>query len=244
MRHDGRLDNEMRKVTMQPGFMPNAHGSVLIACGNTRVLCTAMLTDSVPGFLKGSGRGWLTAEYAMLPGSTPTRKSRDTGKGGPDGRSVEIQRLIGRSLRTIVDFSLLGERTFHIDCDVIQADGGTRAASITGAYVALALAARAKMAVGELEAYPLTGQVAAISVGLMGESALLDLDYEEDHQIDVDLNLVMSNAGLIEVQGTGEQRIFSRKELDNLLDLGELGIRQLQEKQREILEGSAEASQD
>lgn len=237
MRHDGRQPNDLRPVHMQAGFMPNAHGSVLIACGDTRLLCTAMLSDNVPGFIKGSGRGWLTAEYAMLPGSTPTRKSRDISHGRQDGRAVEIQRLIGRSLRTALDFTLLGERTIHIDCDVIQADGGTRCAAITGGYVALALAIQQKMQEGVLEHSPLIAQVAAVSAGLDGGIALLDLDYIEDSNIDTDLNLVMGTHGLIEVQGTGEKDVYTREQLNQMLDLGEAGIARLFAHQRDALGG-------
>lgn len=237
MRHDTRENNQLRPVSLQPGFMPNAHGSVLIACGNTRVLCTAMLNEGVPGFLKGSGRGWLTAEYAMLPASTPTRKNRDTKQGRQDGRAVEIQRLIGRSLRTALNFEALGEHTIHIDCDVIQADGGTRCASITGGYVALALAIRTQMQQGVLQSNPLCAQVAAVSAGLMGDQALLDLDYIEDSSIDTDLNLVLSTQGLIEVQGTGEKHTYTRAQLNELLDLGEAGIAQLFALQSQALDG-------
>lgn len=244
MRHDGRNPSDMRPVSIQTGFMPNAHGSVLIACGNTRLLCTAMMAEGVPGFLKGSGRGWLTAEYAMLPGSTPTRKARDIAHGKQDGRGVEIQRLIGRSLRTALDFSALGERTLHIDCDVIQADGGTRCAAITGGYVALALAVRAKLEEGILQQNPLIAQVAAISAGLSGTEALVDLDYSEDSTIDTDLNLVLGTGGIVEIQGTAEKQPFPRRQLNQLLDLGEAAITRLFDCQRKALDGFGPQKED
>jgi ribonuclease PH len=210
-------------------------GSVEIAMGDTRVICTAFVEEGVPSFKKDSGEGWVTAEYNMLPGSTLTRKRRNIGK--VDGRSSEIQRLIGRSLRSIVDFKALGERTVTIDCDVIQADGGTRTASITGGYVALALAMKKLQKEGRLTAWPLRDQVVAISVGIVAGQACLDLCYREDSRAQVDMNVVMAGDGsIIEVQGTGEEAPFTRKELNDLLDLAEKGSCELAKLQREVLE--------
>ena len=214
-----------------------AAGSVLVSCGRTRVICTASVQEGVPGFPKGKGKGWLTAEYAMLPGSTPQRKARDGVK--KDGRGVEIQRLIGRSLRAACDLTRLGERTVYIDCDVIQADGGTRTASITGAYAAVALGVAKWLREGRLEENPLIQRIAAVSVGIVNDKPLLDLCYYEDSAAQVDMNLVMNEAGeFIEIQGTGEGRSFSRAELDELLSLGESGVRTLMEKQK-AAEGAA-----
>nr|MDD6335010.1 ribonuclease PH [bacterium] len=235
MRKDGRAFDDMRPVTLLPGFLASAHGSALITCGNTRVLCTAMLEEKVPPFKAGSGQGWLTAEYAMLPASTPQRKPRE--RSHQDGRSVEIQRLIGRSLRACLDFTLLGERTITIDCDVLQADGGTRTASITGGFVALAQCIHHHMQTGLLERSPLIEQAGAISCGVVDGQCCLDLPYEEDSRADVDLNLVMlSGGGYVEVQGTGEHASYSRAQLGNLLDLAEGGIRRLFALQRAALE--------
>jgi ribonuclease PH len=196
----GRAAGQMRPVTIEPGFMRTATGSALISMGETRVICTASVQESVPRWLLGSGRGWVTAEYGMLPASTGERKQRDVAKGRPDGRTVEIQRLIGRSLRAIIDFNALGERTIYIDCDVLQADGGTRCASITGGMVALRLACEAVVGAGLLERVPLTGSVAAVSCGIVGGEALLDLDYSEDSTAEVDANVVMTgDGGLVEV---------------------------------------------
>lgn len=217
--------------------MPYAEGSALIEVGLTRVICTATLDDRVPPFRRNTGRGWLTAEYAMLPRATQQRTSRETGRGGPSGRTHEIQRLIGRSLRSIIDLSLTGERTITLDCDVIQADGGTRTASITGAYVALALACRRLVHEKRFARSPLTGEVAAVSVGLVDGHALLDLKYDEDSRAEVDMNVVCTGDGrFIEVQGTAEGRPFSREEMDALLVLAGRGLDSLFAAQREAVE--------
>ncbi len=234
MRHDGRESDALRELSIQPGFTQMATGSALISCGRTRVLCTASVQEGVPPFLKGTGRGWVTAEYAMLPGATPQRKSREFLK--RDGRSVEIQRLIGRALRSVCRLEALGERTVYIDCDVLQADGGTRTASITGAFVALCLACDRLLREGSIVDSPIRTQVAAVSVGISGGEPVLDLDYPEDSHAAVDMNIVMSGDGnIVELQGTGEQRPFSRVELDRLLALGEEGVRRLMQAQREAL---------
>lgn len=236
MRKDGREDNELRPITLIRDFTDTKGGSVLIRWGNTRVLCTALLEEGTMPFLKGTGKGWLTAEYAMLPSSTGNRKKRDYLK--QDGRSTEIQRLIGRSLRAGVDLNKLGERVIYVDCDVLQADGGTRTASITGAYVAVALGVQKWLREGRLEEDPMIHRIAAVSVGIVNDRPMLDLCYGEDSAAQVDMNLVMDETGaFIEVQGTGEGRAFSRTELDALLSLGESGIRALMEKQR-AAEGS------
>ena len=238
MRHDGRNCDELREIRIEPGFTEMAAGSALICCGRTRVLCTASVQNDVPPFLRGKGRGWVTAEYAMLPGSTPQRKARELLK--RDGRSVEIQRLIGRALRSVCDLTALGERTIYIDCDVLQADGGTRTASITGAFVALCLACDRLMQAGEIVDSPVRAQVAAVSVGISGGEPVLDLDYPEDSHAAVDMNMVMSGDGrIVELQGTGEERPFSREELDRLMALGETGIRRLMEAQRAAMGASA-----
>jgi ribonuclease PH len=222
----------MRPVAIEPGFVRTATGSALISVGETRVICTASVQESVPGWMKGRGSGWVTAEYGMLPASTGDRKQRDASKGRLDGRSVEIQRLIGRSLRGVIDFAALGERTIYIDCDVLQADGGTRCASITGGMVALRLATDKLVADGRLERSPLTGSVAAISAGIVNGTALLDLDYPEDSTAEVDANVVMTgDGGLVEVQATAERTPLSRAHLDDLLVLAEAGITQLRESQ-------------
>ena len=224
----GRGPDELRPVTIEPGFVATATGSVLMSAGETRVICTASHTDGVPKWLAGSGRGWVTAEYGMLPASTGERKRRDVSKGRPDGRTVEIQRLIGRSLRGVIDFIALGERTIYVDCDVLQADGGTRCASITGGYVALALAAQRLIADGKLDRTPLSGSVAAVSAGVVGGVPLLDLDYSEDSTAEVDANVVMTgDGGLIEVQATAEKTPLSRAHLDDLLALAQGGIESL-----------------
>ncbi len=224
-RTNDRAPDELRPTTIEPGFVRTATGSALISCGETRVICTASVQESVPRWMAGKGRGWLTAEYGMLPASTGDRKQRDVSKGRPDGRTVEIQRLIGRSLRGVVDFAALGERTIYIDCDVLQADGGTRCASITGGYVALELAARTLVAEGRLTKLPLTGTVAAVSCGIVDGAALLDLDYPEDSSAEVDANVVMTGeGGLIEVQATAEGTPLSRAHLDDLLALAQTGI--------------------
>jgi ribonuclease PH len=223
-----RAAGELRPVSIDPGFVRTATGSALISAGETRVICTASVQESVPRWLAKSGRGWLTAEYGMLPASTGERKQRDVSKGRLDGRSVEIQRLIGRSLRGVVDFEALGERTVYIDCDVLQADGGTRCASITGGLVALRLACERLIAEGALEASPLTGTVAAVSCGMVAGVPLLDLDYREDSSAEVDANVVMTgDGGLVEVQATAERTPLSRAHLDDLLALAAVGIVEL-----------------
>ena len=224
-RSGDRSPADLRPTTIEPGFVPTATGSALIACGGTRVICTASVQESVPRWLANQGRGWLTSEYGMLPASTGERKARDVSKGRPDGRTVEIQRLIGRSLRGVVDFKALGERTIYIDCDVLTADGGTRCASITGGFVALALAVARLQEEGKLAGSPLTGTVAAVSCGVVDGTALLDLDYAEDSSAEVDANVVMTgDGGLIEVQATAERTPLSRAHLDELLALAQTGI--------------------
>ena len=216
----GRPADGPRPATIEPGFVRTATGSALISMGETRVICTASVQDGVPRWLARSGRGWATAEYGMLPASTGERKARDVTRGRADGRTVEIQRLIGRSLRGVIDFEALGERTIYIDCDVLQADGGTRCAAITGGMVALALACERLVADGALERPPLTGTVAAISAGIVDGAALLDLDYAEDSTAEVDANVVMTgDGGLVEVQATAERTPLSRAHLDDLLAL-------------------------
>ena len=233
-----RAAADLRPVWIEPGFVRTATGSALISVGETRVICTASADEGVPRWLAGKGRGWVTAEYGMLPASTGERKQRDVTRGKADGRTVEIQRLIGRSLRTIVDFEALGENTIWLDCDVLQADGGTRTASITGAYVALALACRRLQERGRVGAWPLSGTVAAVSAGMVDGVALLDLDYAEDSTAEVDANVVMTgDGGLVEVQATAERTPLSRASLDDLLALGEAGIRQLREAQAEAVVG-------
>jgi ribonuclease PH len=231
----GRSPAELRPTTIEPDFVRTATGSALISMGETRVICTASVQDGVPRWMAGRGRGWTTAEYGMLPASTGERKQRDVTRGRPDGRTVEIQRLIGRSLRGVVDFDALGERTIYIDCDVLQADGGTRCASITGGMAALLLACDALVADGILPAPPLTGTVAAISCGIVDGVAMLDLDYSEDSTAEVDANVVMTGAGdLIEVQATAERTPLSRASLDELLALAAAGIEQL----RAVIDGA------
>src|SRR6201982_2231386 len=231
-----RAAAQLRPATIEPGFVRTATGSALISMGETRVICTASAQESVPRWLMGSGRGWLTAEYGMLPASTGERKQRDVTKGRLDGRSVEIQRLIGRSLRGVVDFSALGERTIYIDCDVLQADGGTRCASITGGMVALGLACERLIADGLLERTPLTGTVAAVSCGIVDGTPLLDLDYSEDSTAEVDANVVMTgDGGLVEVQATAERTPLSRAHLDDLLVLAAHGIEGLRALQDEAV---------
>ncbi|HEX5146023.1 MAG TPA: ribonuclease PH [Conexibacter sp.] len=224
----GRAPDGMRPVEIEPGFVRSATGSALISVGETRVICTASVEESVPRWMVGSGRGWVTAEYGMLPASTGQRKARDVSKGRADGRTVEIQRLIGRSLRGVVDFAALGERTIYVDCDVLQADGGTRCASITGGMVALRCACARLVLDGKLERVPLTGSVAAVSAGIVGGVPLLDLDYPEDSSAEVDANVVMTDDdGLVEVQATAERTPLSRANLDDLLALAADGIAQL-----------------
>jgi ribonuclease PH len=236
----GRGPSELRPTTIEAGFVRTATGSALISVGETRVICTASAQESVPRWMTGKGRGWVTAEYAMLPASTGDRKQRDISKGRLDGRSVEIQRLIGRALRGIVDFKALGERTIYLDCDVLQADGGTRCASITGAYVALVIACARLQGKGKLEASPLTGSVAAVSCGILGGSPLLDLDYSEDSNAEVDANVVMTGeGGLVEVQATAERTPLSRAHLDELLALAAAGIAELRALQDAAVAGAA-----
>jgi ribonuclease PH len=226
----------MRALRITQGYTKHAEGSVLIECGDTKVICTASVLEKVPPHKKNSGEGWVTAEYGMLPRSTGTRTDREAARGKQSGRTQEIQRLIGRSLRAVVDLAKLGERTIHIDCDVIQADGGTRTASITGAYVALADAVNWLTKQGKLTDSPLRDHVAAISVGIYQGVPVLDLDYAEDSACDTDMNVVMTGkGGMIEVQGTAEGETFSRKELNELLDLAADGIRQLIEAQKAVL---------
>lgn len=235
-RPSGRSADALREVSFQRGFTRHAEGSVLVAFGGTRVLCTASIEDGVPGFLRGRGQGWLTAEYGMLPRSTHTRAPREAAKGKQSGRTQEIQRLIGRSLRAVLDLGALGERTVTIDCDVLQADGGTRTAAITGGYVALVDACQSLLARGSLSASPIHGQVAAVSVGICGGTPLLDLDYDEDSQAETDMNVVMKEGGtFVEVQGTAEGHAFRRDELDRLLDLAAAGIARLHALQTEAL---------
>jgi ribonuclease PH len=220
-----RTPDQLRPVTIEPGFVRTATGSALISCGETRVICTASVQESVPKWMSGRGTGWVTAEYGMLPASTGDRKQRDVTKGRPDGRTVEIQRLIGRSLRGVIDFARLGERTVYVDCDVLQADGGTRCASITGGFVALDLALRRLVADGRLPEVPLNGTVAAVSCGIVDGVPLLDLDYPEDSRAEVDANVVMTgDGGLVEVQATAERTPLSRAHLDELLALAQHGI--------------------
>jgi ribonuclease PH len=227
-RGDGRAPDELREVAFQPGFVRTATGSALIAVGGTRVICTASVEDEVPRWMAGQGRGWVTAEYGMLPASTTERKKRDVARGRPDGRTVEIQRLIGRSLRGVIDFKALGERTAWIDCDVLEADGGTRCAAITGGYVALELALRRLVVEGRLDAVPLTQSVAAVSCGMVDGASLLDLDYSEDIRAEVDMNVVMTgDGGLVEVQATAERTPLSRASLDELLALAASGVERL-----------------
>jgi ribonuclease PH len=239
-RSQGRAADELRPIAVEPGFVRSATGSALFSAGETRVICTASIVDSVPKWLAGKGRGWLTAEYGMLPASTGERKQRDVSRGRADGRTVEIQRLIGRSLRGIIDFSALGERTVYVDCDVLQADGGTRCASITGGQIALELACARLIAEGALERTPLTGSVAAVSCGIVDGEPLLDLDYPEDSAAEVDANVVMTgDGGLVEVQATAERTPLSRAHLDDLLALAAGGIATLREAQAETLRAAA-----
>lgn len=235
-RTDGRAPDELRPARITPGYLPYAEGSVLIEMGNTRVVCAASLEDRVPPFLRNAGQGWLTAEYAMLPRATQTRTGRETGRGGPSGRTHEIQRLIGRSLRAIADMKALGERTITIDCDVLQADGGTRTAAITGAYVAFALASQHLLKSGKISRPLTTNQVAAISVGIVDNVPLLDLKYDEDSRAEVDMNVVCTGDGrFIELQGTAEREPFSRAQMDELVALGTRGIETLIDLQKQVI---------
>ncbi|MGB2694439.1 MAG: ribonuclease PH [Dehalococcoidia bacterium] len=237
-RIDGRKPDELRPVRIETGYLPWAEGSALINLGGTQVLCAATVEDRQPQFLRGTGSGWVTAEYGMLPRSTMQRTGREAATGRPSGRSQEIQRLIGRALRAVTNLDILGERTITLDCDVLKADGGTRTASITGAYVALHQAFEKLVANGKLSAVPMSTAVAATSVGIVEGVALLDLCYEEDARAQVDFNVVMTGDGrIVEVQGTAEDEPFTRREMDDLLSLGEAGIRQLLEAQQAVLAG-------
>jgi ribonuclease PH len=238
MRGDGRSTDQMRELKITPDFISQAEGSVLIELGKTRVICTATVDDGVPSFLKGAGKGWVTSEYGMLPRATEERTAREATRGKQTGRTLEIQRLIGRSLRAVTDQEGLGERTVWIDCDVIEADGGTRTASITGAFVALAMAMERLVMAGILKRSPLTDSVAATSVGIVDDVALLDLCYEEDSRAEVDMNVVMTGSGeFVEIQATAEGRAFSGSEMQDLLALAAAGIRRLAEEQRALLPG-------
>jgi len=238
MRPSGRATNELRQIKITRNYTKHAEGSVLIECGDTKVLCSASVSERVPGFLRGKGQGWVTAEYGMLPRSTTDRMGREAARGKQGGRTMEIQRLIGRSLRAAVDMKALGENSINLDCDVIQADGGTRTASITGAYVALADAINHMLEKDMIKKNPLQCMMAAISVGVYKGEAVLDLDYPEDCDAETDMNVVMNDAGdFIEIQGTAEGVAFNRKELDSMLSLAESGISDLIKCQREALEG-------
>jgi len=236
LRNDGRTEDALRPIKMTCGYLLTAEGSVLIEVGNTRVLCAASVEDMVPSFLRNSGRGWVTAEYSMLPRATVERSPREVTKGRPSGRTMEIQRLIGRSLRAVADMEALGERTLIVDCDVLQADGGTRTASITGGYVALALAVKKLLEFGRLKRNPLRDQVAATSVGIVEGSALLDLCYEEDSQAQVDVNVVLTGAGeFVELQATGEKATFDDERLAAMIGLARRGLAELFAAQRAAL---------
>jgi ribonuclease PH len=236
MRQDQRKPDTMRPVRMQPGYLLTAEGSVLIEVGNTRVLCAASVEESVPPFLRNSGKGWVTAEYSMLPRSTITRTPREVNKGKPSGRTMEIQRLIGRSLRAVVDLEALGERSVIVDCDVLQADGGTRTASITGAYVAMSLAIRQLLDFKTLSRSPIRDHVAATSVGIVNGTTMLDLCYEEDSSASVDMNVVMTGAGqFIELQATGEKTSFTDTQLAEMITLARAGIVELIGLQNQVL---------
>jgi len=244
IRFDGRKFDEIRPVKITRGYTEIPEGSVLVEIGKTKVLCTASVEEKVPPFQKGTGNGWVTAEYSMLPRATGVRNPREATKGKIGGRTMEIQRLIGRALRSVVDFSKLGERTIWLDCDVLQADGGTRTASITGAYVALVDAINYLLANNIIAENPLIDQIAAVSVGKIDGVAVLDLAYEEDSKAEVDMNIVMTGSGkFVEIQGTAEGQPFSKEDLDQFLALGEIGIRQLMEKQKAALKEAVIASQ-
>lgn len=234
-----RAHDQLRPISIQTHFLPHADGSVLISCGNTKIICTATIDENVPPFLRGQGKGWVTAEYGMLPASTQSRMKREASSGKQSGRTQEIQRLIGRSLRACVNMEKLGERQILMDCDVIQADGGTRTASITGAFVALQIAIQKLLNNGILNENPIIGSVAAISVGVVQGEPLLDLDYPEDSNCDSDINLVMFNGEkIIEIQGTAEGAAFSLDELNTLITLGQKGIRELNEIQKKAFESA------
>lgn len=235
-REDGRAENQLRKIKITRDFNLYAEGSVLIEFGNTKVICTASVSEKVPPFLKGQGKGWITAEYSMIPRATGERNQRESAKGKLSGRTMEIQRLIGRALRTAIDLDKLGERTVTIDCDVIQADGGTRTTSISGGYIALALAMKKLVNEGILAENPIISNVAAISVGIVGGAPMLDLKYSEDSAAEVDMNVVMNGEGrFVEVQGTGEEATYTRAELNELLDLAEAGINEIIELQNKVI---------
>jgi ribonuclease PH len=238
-RSDGRRPDELRPVTIEPGFLKYAEGSALISVGNTRVLCAASLEERVPPWMKGRGTGWVTAEYAMLPRATQDRTQRESAKGRVGGRTHEIQRIIGRALRAVTDMAKLGERTIWIDCDVIQADGGTRTAAVTGAYVALALALRKGFDPKDTKKWPLLAAIASTSVGIVNGIPMLDLAYDEDSTAHVDMNVFMTDAGrFVELQGTAEAQPFDRRELDQMLALAEKGITQLFALQKSVIEGA------
>lgn len=236
-RPSGRRPEELRQISFEPGFTRHAEGSVLAEFGATRVLCTASIETGVPAFLRGKGQGWITAEYGMLPRATHTRTAREAARGRQTGRTQEIQRLVGRSLRATADLKALGERTVTLDCDVLQADGGTRTAAISGAWVALVLAVESLLHAGDLRRHPLYGQVAAVSVGIFRGVPVLDLDYAEDGQAETDMNVVMNEAGaFVEVQGTAEGHAFRREELDRMLDLAAAGTAQIMQIQNRVLD--------
>ena len=236
MRTDGRKPAQLRAIKITPSYLKTADGSVLIEMGDTKVICTAKLEERVPPFLRNSGKGWITAEYGMLPGSSQTRIGRESSRGKVGGRTHEIQRLIGRSLRAVADLRSLGEKTIWIDCDVIQADGGTRTASITGAYVALVEAVRSWLSRGLISVDPIKDSVAAVSIGIIDGKVLLDLCYEEDSKADVDMNFVMTGAGkFIEVQGTAESTPFTKKQMERMAEIAQAGIKELLKTQRKII---------
>lgn len=236
MRSNGRTSEQLRPIKITAGTNKFAEGSVFIEVGDTKVICTATVDEKVPHFMKGQGRGWVTAEYSMLPRATQTRNQREAARGKLTGRTMEIQRLIGRALRSVVDLQALGERTITLDCDVIQADGGTRTTSITGSFVAMAIAIDKIAQQHRLPVFPITDYLASVSVGVVGQEAMLDLNYEEDSKAKVDMNIVMTGSGeFVELQGTGEDRPFSRKELDELLSLGERGVLEMIKLQKEAL---------
>ncbi|MFC1855535.1 ribonuclease PH [Thermodesulfobacteriota bacterium] len=240
MRLDGRKNDQLREIKITNDFTKYAEGSVLIEAGNTKVICNASVEENVPPFLKGLGQGWVTAEYSMLPRATQTRNKREAARGKLSGRTYEIQRLIGRSLRSVVNLDALGERTVLVDCDVIQADGGTRTLSITGAFIALYLAIDKLKKRGAIEAWPLKDSLAAVSVGIKNGDILLDLNYSEDSNADADLNVIMTGSGMfVEVQGTAEGKVFSKKQLDEALDTASDGIRDLISKQNDVLKINA-----
>ena len=238
MRKDGRLANAMRKVSLKNDYIKYAEGSCLIEMGNTKVICTASIEDGVPLFLRGRGTGWVTAEYGMLPRSCQKRVARESSKSGKGGRTHEIQRLVGRAMRTVTTLELLGERTIWLDCDVIQADGGTRCASVTGSFVALCLALEKLKKQGEFRSIPINAYVAAVSVGVVNDNTLLDLTYDEDSQAEVDMNVIMTDSGkFIEVQGTAEKQPFSRARMDDMMKLAKKGVDHLIKKQKTALKG-------